>query len=285
MKNCKNCGQAMADEAKFCKLCGNVLEDQFMTTSLTSQEDSRQSVVEEKSAFSYYIDALKNYAKFSGRATRKQYWMFVLFYNLIGSAIGFMGFFLDVVASPLYVAGNISRSSASTMTSVAVFIYGVAGLYTLAMFIPALAISWRRMHDVNKSGAWIFINLIPIIGNIWYFVLLCQCGNAGRNYFGMPSQPEQAQNDIPQIPHTPNYGSVYASSNESQNGIAKNHEPDLNHKAKIIRFFNGIVSVGCEDGSFFNVDAKELDFEPVVGDSVFVFTKGEEKIITKNKLF
>ena len=58
------------------------------------------------------------------------------------------------------------------------------GLYTLAVIIPGLAVAIRRLHDVGKSGWMILINLIPIIGVIWFFILLVTDSNPGENQYG-----------------------------------------------------------------------------------------------------
>ena len=102
----------------------------------------------------WYLKVLKQYADFSGRARRKEYWMFALFNmifaivamildNVLGIAIEGIGY------GPLY------------------------GLYALAMLIPGLAVGVRRLHDVGKSGWMFLIVLIPLIGGIWLLVLFC----------------------------------------------------------------------------------------------------------------
>ena len=101
----------------------------------------------------WYFTAFKNYANFSGRARRKEYWLFVLFNiifsfvamiidNILGIAIDGMGY------GPLYL------------------------LYSLLVFIPGLAVSIRRLHDIGKSGSMIFIAFIPLVGAIWLLVLM-----------------------------------------------------------------------------------------------------------------
>jgi uncharacterized membrane protein YhaH (DUF805 family) len=108
----------------------------------------------------YYTDVLKKYAVFEGRARRKEYWMFFLF-NFIVSVI------LSIV-SP--IVGDK---------------YGaISLLYMLAVLVPAIGVSIRRMHDIGKSGWWIFISLIPIAGPIWALVLVCTDSNPGQNMYG-----------------------------------------------------------------------------------------------------
>lgn len=113
----------------------------------------------------WYLKVLKQYADFSGRARRKEYWMFFLF-NMI---FGMIAMILDNIFGIAF--GEIG--------------YGpLYGLYTLAVFIPGLAVAIRRLHDVGKSGWMILINLIPIIGVIWFFVLLVTDSNPGENQYG-----------------------------------------------------------------------------------------------------
>lgn len=122
----------------------------------------------------WYIKVLKNYAVFSGRARRKEYWMFILFNTI----------FLIAAAILDNIFGTTSE----------VFGYGFYGLfywlYCLAVLIPSWAVLVRRLHDVGKSGWFLLIALIPIIGAIWLFVLLVTDGNAGDNQYGV--NPKQA---------------------------------------------------------------------------------------------
>jgi uncharacterized membrane protein YhaH (DUF805 family) len=114
----------------------------------------------------WYLKVLKQYADFSGRARRKEYWMFVLF-NIIFCVAAVI---LDNVAG-LTVSNEIP--------------YGVFYiLYTLAVFIPGLAVLVRRLHDVSKGGGWIFISLVPLVGGIWLLVLMCTDSEQGSNRFG-----------------------------------------------------------------------------------------------------
>jgi len=99
----------------------------------------------------YYIDALKNYAVFSGRTARKNFWMFVLI-NVIISIL------VNIVARVTHL-------------------YILSSIYSLAVLIPAIAVSFRRMHDTGRPGWWTFI---PII-NIVYW---CEDSAPGANQYG-----------------------------------------------------------------------------------------------------
>lgn len=104
---------------------------------------------------------LQKYAAFKGRATRAEYWWFILFNFLLGTVL--YSVFADCV----------SRDSAEM----------AAGLLQLALFLPALAVGVRRLHDINFRGWWILIS-ITIIGIIPLWILYCLPGKAEENRFG-----------------------------------------------------------------------------------------------------
>ncbi|MEO5502076.1 MAG: DUF805 domain-containing protein [Ginsengibacter sp.] len=121
----------------------------------------------------YYLDALKNYAKFSGRARRSAYWYFVLF-----------NFIISIVAAIIdnLLGTTIKLESAQGMMPLP---YGyIYFIYAFLMIIPGLALSVRRLHDVGKSGWFIFIALIPLVGAIWLLVLFCTDSVPGANKYG-----------------------------------------------------------------------------------------------------
>jgi uncharacterized membrane protein YhaH (DUF805 family) len=119
----------------------------------------------------WYLKVLKNYAGFSGRARRKEYWMFVLF-NMI----------FAILAA---IVDNVVGTTISPLP------YGLFYIvYVLAVLIPGLAVSIRRLHDVGKSGWFLFIVLIPIVGAIWLLVLVCTAGTPGQNAYGL--NPKEA---------------------------------------------------------------------------------------------
>lgn len=123
----------------------------------------------------WYLQVLRNYANFSGRARRKEYWMFALF-NMI-FAVGLM------------VADNMLGLAAEP------FGYGpLYGLYTLFVLLPGLAVMVRRLHDVGKSGWMALIIFIPLVGAIWLLVLLVMDGEANENQYG--PNPKAIASDI-----------------------------------------------------------------------------------------
>ncbi len=113
----------------------------------------------------YYILAFKKYAQFQGRSRRSEYWYFILF-NIIFA----------------FVATGLDRSLNLTMSNA---VYGpVYGIYSLIVFIPGLALTIRRLHDVGKSGWYFLIILIPLVGAIWFIVLMATDSIPGQNKYG-----------------------------------------------------------------------------------------------------
>ena len=108
----------------------------------------------------WYLEVLKKYAVFSGRARRKEYWMFFLFNIIIAFAIGFVTGFIGAafgIGTALSNATNL--------------------IYNLAIFIPSIAVAIRRMHDIGRSGWWI---LFPVVN----LVFLCLDSQPGENEYG-----------------------------------------------------------------------------------------------------
>ena len=115
----------------------------------------------------YYTGVIKKYAEFSGRARRKEYWMFYLFNIIISFIIGFV----DKAAGL-----NISVSGGEI---------GILSIiYYLFILIPSLAVSVRRLHDIDKSGWTLLLGLIPIVGSIILLVFSCKAGTVGENKYG-----------------------------------------------------------------------------------------------------
>jgi uncharacterized membrane protein YhaH (DUF805 family) len=113
----------------------------------------------------WYLNVLKKYAVFSGRARRKEYWMFFLF-NLI---IGIILLAIDKMT------GSINETTGMGILET---------IYSLAVLIPAIAVAVRRLHDTDRSGWWLLIALIPLIGAIILLVFMVQDGKPGQNRYG-----------------------------------------------------------------------------------------------------
>ena len=99
------------------------------------------------------------YAQFNGRASRAEFWWFMLFCVIVG-----------------FIFGILTSISS-------VFAY-ISYLFNLAVFIPVLAVSWRRLHDIDKAGGWWFINFVPLVGFIIFIIWCAKPGVPQANRFG-----------------------------------------------------------------------------------------------------
>jgi len=119
----------------------------------------------------WYLKVLKNYIVFDGRARRKEYWFFYLFYFIFVIALGF----IDAITGSYSINVGLGLLS---------------GIFVLAMILPGIAVCVRRLHDTDRSGWWILIGFVPIIGGIWLLVLMVLDGTSGQNQYG--SDPKAA---------------------------------------------------------------------------------------------
>ncbi|MEH6563744.1 MAG: DUF805 domain-containing protein [Halopseudomonas sp.] len=106
----------------------------------------------------WYLEVLKKYAVFQGRARRSEYWFFILFNIIAMTILGAVDYALGMqILAPIYV---------------------------LATFLPSLAVAVRRFHDTGRSGWWVLIALVPLIGSIIYLIFMCIEGEAQANAYG-----------------------------------------------------------------------------------------------------
>jgi len=178
MAFCGECGKQMEKDEKFCPNCGKAADT--AGTSQTGQgaesgQGSQQtsspgldlnvSSMEDVIALfhEYFLNiVLKKFALFTGRARRREFWMFTLFNFIIG--------IIMAILSAIPIIGGI-------------FTF-VSWVYSLAVFIPSIALSVRRLHDTNRSGFKLLFLLIPIVGWIIVIVWAAQEGMPEDNQYG-----------------------------------------------------------------------------------------------------
>jgi uncharacterized membrane protein YhaH (DUF805 family) len=139
----------------------------------------------------WYLKALKQYADFHGRARRTEFWMFVLVNVVISIILGI----IDTAT------GTANAFASGGMASYSPGILG--SIYGLAVLIPSIAVTVRRLHDTDRSGWWFFIQLIPVVGGIVILVFACLEGTRGPNRFGADPKLEVAAGDQPDHPAMP----------------------------------------------------------------------------------
>lgn len=121
----------------------------------------------------WYLKCLKQYADFRGRARRKEFWMFCLFNFIISFVLGFLdGLF--------------------GWTNPEIGLGVLSGIYSLAVLVPSLAVTVRRLHDVGMSGWKLLYALIPIVGAIILIVSYCTAGDSGTNAWGEDPKKDEA---------------------------------------------------------------------------------------------
>ena len=110
-----------------------------------------------RSVFSKYVD-------FEGRARRSEYWYFVLFNMLVSSVLAWL-------------------------TRISPLLSGLIAVYEIAVFLPSLAVAFRRLHDIGKSGWYLLIGFVPIVGAILLIVWFCREGERRGNLYGPDPKP------------------------------------------------------------------------------------------------
>lgn len=123
-----------------------------------------------------YVEVLRKYAVVTGRAARKEYWMFCL--------VNF------IISFGITILGAITHLNLGLLSF----------LYSLAIIIPSICVSIRRLHDTGRSGWWLLIGLIPLIGGIVLLIFMIIDSQPGANQYGPNPKGVQA---VMQTPPTP----------------------------------------------------------------------------------
>ena len=121
----------------------------------------------------------QGFVKFNGRSSRSEFWYWTLFQVIV-----------SVVISFIFGGGHMTTGEGGVSMNYEGGL--VANLWALANLLPGIAVSIRRLHDINRSGWWLFIALIPLVGWIILIVWDCQEGTAGDNQYGPPPATSMA---------------------------------------------------------------------------------------------
>jgi uncharacterized membrane protein YhaH (DUF805 family) len=113
----------------------------------------------------WYLEVLQKYAVFDGRACRTEYWTYALFSALISLVLTFVEGLVDELP-PL------------------------VGAYSLAVFLPSIAVTVRRLHDTDRSGWWLLILFVPCLGAIGLLLMMVCASDSGRNRYGVNPKPK-----------------------------------------------------------------------------------------------
>jgi uncharacterized membrane protein YhaH (DUF805 family) len=113
----------------------------------------------------WYTEVLKKYVDFSGRARRKEFWMFAL-----------VSVVISIILNIVDRAIGTDNASGSGL---------LGGLYSLGVLLPTLAVGARRLHDTDRSGWWLLLYIIPVVGWIVLIVFWAMDGTVGQNKYGL----------------------------------------------------------------------------------------------------
>lgn len=121
----------------------------------------------------YFVDTVKSrYAKFDGRASRSEYWYFILFYLILSFIVALIDTF---VLNPMMGVTPVDSAQGGILQIIV----------ALALLVPSIALAIRRLHDTGKSGWWLLIALIPVIGALVLLYFYVVDSESGTNRFGM----------------------------------------------------------------------------------------------------
>ncbi len=151
---CTYCKEEIQEGAVHCEHCNSEL-----------RPDGAQP--EALSAFGYFVHAFKEYATFSGRARRKEFWFFMLFYMIF-----------------MFVATILDSLLGLFSDELGMGLFGA--IFAIGALLPNLAVTIRRLHDINRSAWWILISFIPLIGAIILLIFLCSDSEADNQYGKSP---------------------------------------------------------------------------------------------------
>lgn len=155
---CIKCGNEINPNSKFCRHCGE--KNRFTETpqkNISEENDQTEAIETKYKRTNYYTMAFKKFGVFEGRSSRKEYWMFCLWNIIIVIILGI----LEIIF------GIDSESDEGILVSI----------YQLIILIPSLSLAVRRMHDVNKSGWFIFVP-------IYNLILFLRQGDSINNDYG-----------------------------------------------------------------------------------------------------
>lgn len=148
---CEKCGAQLPDGSKFCTSCGAAQNPVY---SPRNSGDTYQLTFTDSIRLFFW-----RYADFNGRSRRCEFWYVMLFTGIISSVLSGLG-----------------KNS--------VFFSLVSGVWSLAILVPTIALSFRRLHDVGKSGAWYLWNLLPVAGKIILLIQYIADSAPGANQYG-----------------------------------------------------------------------------------------------------
>lgn len=180
------------------------------------------------------VQCYGNIVNATGRARRAEYWWFMVWTFLggaaLGGALGYYAFSNPQIMADLQRAQQFGEVDPLTLSQYRTY----AGYYfaanVLLFWLPGLSVTIRRLHDTNRSGAWWFIQLVPLIGFIWFIVLMCLPGTHGTNRFGDDSAPERKR----PTPSHPAFASELVGEERDRAELARRAAAQSYYKTRVL---------------------------------------------------
>lgn len=166
MLACSKCGQRIPDSERYCPYCRHM-------KNVPLPIDSYELGFIEN----FIHCAVRKYADFEGRASRGEYWRFVLMYLLI-------------VAVVLFICASLSSFTPVSGTTGVSLGLVVLLILSVGFIIPGIAVAVRRVHDIGWTGWSVLVGLIPFVGLPIAIILMAIPGNRNGNRFGLPTGTE-----------------------------------------------------------------------------------------------
>ncbi len=158
---CPYCKEEIADGALKCKHCLSILAPPVHAPSSGQEEGGNRQIRH----IGWFFEVIRKYAVFSGRASRSEYWYFTLFFIIFSYALFGIDYYFDLT-TPDSTLGLLS------------------GIFSFALLIPSLGVGVRRLHDIGRSGWWLFIMLVPLVGFIVVLLWDIRDSQPGDNQYG-----------------------------------------------------------------------------------------------------
>ena len=180
---CTKCGNEVGQNA-YCPHCGCMIINSAVDTSSNGDGSGLQGAdydgaeVESFNLISAYKSMFKKYAQFSGRSRRSEYW----YATLANFLVIFIAEIIFAISAALaFVLGEGFSGGMSVFVGI---MYVLIVIYSLAVIVPLLALEFRRLHDIGKSGWYLLLGLIPWVGSIIILVFTCMDSQPGPNEYG-----------------------------------------------------------------------------------------------------